>query len=149
MIAKSEILMGRDTEYASDYTQEISDNIDKLLEPMNKVREAWAKPMKVNSGWRPPSVNASTPGAATHSKHMEGLACDIADPDGALMEWVLANLDLMQQLNLYFENFDWTPNWVHFQLGGPGSGKRIYVPNANRPTSPGRWSGHYDSKYDQ
>ena len=148
MIAKSEILMGRDTQYASDYTQEISDNVDKLLIPMNQVRTAWAKPMTVDSGWRPPSINAATPGAATHSKHMIGLACDIADPDGALKGWVLANLDLMQQLNLYFEDFRWTPTWVHFQLGAPASGKRIFVPNSSRAQAPDRWDGQYDHAFD-
>ena len=147
-IAKSELLMGRDVQYASEYTQEISDNLDKLLVPMNQIRDAYGSPMTVNSGWRPPEVNAATPGAAAHSKHMIGLACDIADPDGALMAWVLANLALMQQLGIYHENFDWTPNWVHFQLGAPASGKRIFVPNSNRASSPGRWSGQYDPQYD-
>ena len=149
MLAKSELLMGRDVQYPNDYTQEISDNLDKLLISMNQVRTAWATPMIVNSGWRPPSINAATPGAAKASKHMIGLAVDIADPDGKLWTWVLQNLDLMQQLGLYFEDKRWTPNWVHFQLGAPGSGKRIFVPSSAPASAPDAWDGQYDNKYDQ
>lgn len=147
-ISKDELLMGRDKSYASDYTQEISDNLDRLLVPLNIIRQKWGKPMRVNSGWRPASVNASTSGAAKRSKHTMGLAADISDPDGQLMNWVLANLDLMQKLDIYVEDFRWTPNWVHFGLGAPGSGKRIFIPNANRPLAPDRWDGKYDSQYD-
>ena len=149
MISKEEMLQGRDKQYPNDYTQEVSDNLDKFLEVFNKVREAYGKPMKVNSGWRPPSINASTPGAATHSKHMLGLAIDIADGDNEVMNWVLENLDLMQELDLYMEDFRWTPGWTHFGLGAPASGKRIFVPSAARATAPDRWDGKYDSKYDK
>lgn len=147
-ISKDELLKGRDTQYPNDYTQEVSDNLDKLLVPMNKIRDAYGKSMSVTSGWRPPSINASTPGAATHSKHMIGLACDISDPDGAVMKWVLENLEMMQDLEIYFEDFRWTPNWCHFQLGAPASGKRIFVPNSSRAQVPAKWDGHYDSQFD-
>src|ERR1035437_3414865 len=96
LITKSELLMGRDLQYPMDYTQGISDNLDRLLIPLNNIRNAYGKPMTVDSGWRPPSINASTPGAALHSNHMLGLAADISDPDGELMNWVLANLQLMK-----------------------------------------------------
>ena len=147
-ITKSELLKGRDQQYPLDYTQTISDNLDRLLIPLNNIRNAYGKPMIVDSGWRPPSINGSTPGAAPHSKHMLGLAADISDPDGELMNWVLANLQLMKDNNIFMEDFDYTPNWVHFQLTGPGSMKRIFVPNANPPISPGRWDKNYDEKYD-
>ena len=147
-ISKEELLKGRDTEYASDYTQEISDNLDKLLIPMNQIRNEWGQPMIVDSGWRPPSINAATPGAAAHSKHMIGLAVDIADPDGKLMEWVLANLSLMKELDIYFEDFRYTPSWVHFQLGAPASGHRIFVPSSAPAGAPDRWDGEYDHSMD-
>lgn len=148
MITKSELLKGRDKAYPKDYTAEISSNLDRLLIAINKVRAAYGLPMIVASGWRPPSLNASTPGAATHSKHMLGLAVDIEDKDGKLMKWVLNNLKLMQELGLYLEDFRWTPNWVHFGLGAPGSGKRIFVPSASRAQAPDRWDGKYDHQFD-
>ena len=148
MISKDELLKGRDKQYVSDYTQEISNNLDKLLVPLNQIRTAYGKPMTVTSGWRPPAINSSTPGAAAKSKHMIGLACDISDPDGVLMKWVLQNLPLMKSLGIYMEDFRWTPNWVHFQLGVPGSGKRIFVPSSAPAGAPGKWDGKYDSQFD-
>jgi len=146
-VSKEELLMGRDKTYALEYTQQISENLDRLLIPINKIRDAYGKPMKVNSGWRPAEINAATPGSAPHSKHMEGLAVDIADPDNALMQWTLQNLQLMKDLNIFMEDFRWTPGWCHYQLGGPVSGKRIFIPSITRPTSPTRWNGLYDSKF--
>lgn len=149
MISKAELLDGRDKQYAKDYTQEISDNLDLLLVVINQVRAAYGKPMTVSSGWRPPSINAATPGAAKKSTHMVGNAVDIKDPDGSLMKWVLANLDLMQKLGIYLEDFRWTPDWVHFQRVPPASGKRIFVPSTAPAKAPKRWDGKYDAKYDK
>lgn len=146
-ISKNELLKGRDFQYPHDYTVEISENLDKLLVPMNAIRKAYGKSMLVSSGWRPPSVNAATPGAAKKSKHMLGLACDITDSDGSLWKWVIENLALLQQLGIYLEDRRWTPNWVHFQLGPPGSGKRIFVPDSSRPKAPDAWDGVYDERY--
>jgi hypothetical protein len=152
-ISKDELLMGRDKKYPNEYTSEISSNLDRLLIPMNKVRDVYGKPMTVNSGWRPSEVNSATPGAAAHSNHQMGLAVDIADPDGRLLAWVLANLDLMQDLGLFFEDFRWTKTWVHFQCVPPKSGKRIFIPYSdtikNPMTAPNRWDGKYESKYDK
>lgn len=148
-ISKDELLKGRDQQYASDYTQQISDNLDKLLIPLNKIRDAWDKPMIVNSGWRPPSINAATPGAAAHSKHMIGLAADISDPDGSLWVWVLENLQLMKDLDIFMEDKRWTPGWTHFQLGGPLSGNRIFVPSSAPATAIHSWDGEYDHEFDE
>jgi hypothetical protein len=147
-ILKEELLKGRDVKYPADYTQEVSDNLDKLLIPLNKIRDAWGKPMTVTSGWRPPSINGATPGAATHSKHMEGLAADISDPDNSLWHWVLENLQLMKDLDLFMEDRRWTPGWVHLGLGQPASGRRIFVPSSNPPVDPDSWDGVYDHTFD-
>ena len=127
-IAKSEILMGRDESHKTDYTQEVSDNIDKLLIPLNKFREAYGKPMTVTSGWRPPSINAGTTGAAKKSNHMLGLACDFLDKDGALDKFCMENLSLLEDLGLYLEHPDSTPNWCHLQCVPPKSGNRVFKP---------------------
>lgn len=148
MFTKDEFLRGRDKQFPNDYTDEVSANLDKLVEVMNQVRDAYGKPMITNSGWRPPTINATTPGAAKGSKHTIGLACDIADPDGTLWQWVLDNLTLMQQLDIYLEDKRWCKGWVHFGLGAPISGKRIFIPNAHRPTDPDIWDGQYDHTFD-
>lgn len=140
--------MGRDKQYPKDYTKEISDNLDKLLIPINEIRTAYGKPMTVTSGWRPPQVNAATSGAATKSKHMIGLAVDIQDKDNDIMNWALANLKLLKKLDIYLEDFRWTPGWVHFQLGKPASGKRIFIPSTTKALAPDRWNGEYNHAHD-
>lgn len=147
-ITKEELLKGRDKTYPNDYTQEVSDNLDELLPVINQVRDAYGIPMTVTSGWRPPSLNAITPGAANHSLHEQGLAVDILDTDGKLMEWVLENLQLMKDLGIYLEDFRYTPNWVHFGIRSPKSGHRIFVPSSAPPKDPNRWDGAYNHSFD-
>ena len=145
-IQKSELLQGRDIQYPTDYAPQISANLDALLVPMNQIRDHWAEPMVINSGWRPPAVNAAC-GGALGSKHMEGLACDISDQYGILWAWVLLHLDLMQQLKIYLEDKRWTKSWVHFQLGGPASGHRIFIPNNSISPDPKAWDGLYNLSF--
>lgn len=147
MISKDEILMGRDKKYPKEYTKEISDNVDKLLEIMNKVRKAYNKPMIIASGWRPAEINEGTSNAAKSSNHLKGLAVDIKDTDGSLWKWVLLNLNLMKDLGIYLEDKRWTPTWVHFQIVPPKSKKRIYIPSTAPAKADDIWNGKYDSKY--
>ena len=122
-ISKSEILMGREVQYPLNPEQQ--KNLDILLVKMNKVRDAYGKPMSVSSGYRPAAINAGVSGAAKNSSHTLCMACDIKDPDGSVRKWVLANLQLMKDLGLWIEDFRWTPTWVHFQIR-PAS-RRIFM----------------------
>jgi hypothetical protein len=149
MITKDELLAGRDKQYPKEYTAEVSGNLDRLLVVLNKVRQAYGKPMYVNSGWRPAAVNDATSNAAKKSTHIRGLACDFRDPDGKLWQWCIANLALLQKLGVYLEDKRWTPSWVHCQIVPPASGKRIYVPSTAPATAPDVWDGTYDHKYDK
>lgn len=141
--------MGRDITYPKDYTKEVQQNLAVLLEKINVVRAKYGKPMTVSSGFRPASLNANVPGAAKKSKHIVGLAVDIVDKDGKLWEWVLQNLQLMQDLGLYLEDKRHTKSWVHFQIGPPLSGKRIYKPTTAPYVDASLFNGKYDPKYDK
>ena len=149
MIKMEELVKDRDKQYPSEYTQEVQDNLNKLLIAINKVRTTYNIPMNVDSGWRPVAINSSTPGAATNSAHCQGLAVDIQDLDGSLWSWVLDNLQMMKDLGFFFEDRRWTPTWVHFGLRKPNSGKRIFIPSTSRATAPDNWDGIYDSKFDE
>jgi uncharacterized protein YcbK (DUF882 family) len=123
-ILKSEILMNRDKLYPDDFTQEISDNIDKLLIPLNKFRELYGKSMVVSSGWRPASVN-KTIGGAPKSNHVLGLACDFKDPEGLLDAFAM-QLDAsgeLKKLGLWLENPKNTPGWIHLDIKDRGDRK--------------------------
>lgn len=131
---------------------ETAQNLATLLDKMNQVRSVWNKPMIVTSGLRSAADQERINPSAPKSKHLLGQACDISDPDGSLMKWVLANLQMMKDLGLYFEHFCWThPEgsgwWVHFQVVPPGSGKRIFVPSSAPNPNPGIWDGNYDPSF--
>jgi len=147
-ITKNELTMGRDKQFPEEYTKEISDNLDKLLISMNKIRTAYNKSMQVSSGWRPVAVNAKIAGAAKKSNHTLGLACDVKDSDGSLWAWCLENLQLIKDCGLYLEDKRWSKTWVHFQNKAPASKKRIFRAYAGDPPNPEMWDGIYDSKFD-
>lgn len=149
MISMNELLMGRDKSYPNEYTKAVQQNLTVLLEKINVVRKAYNKPMTVSSGWRPSGINNTTPGAAKASKHLTGLAVDIQDTTNELWNWCMENLTLLQELGLYLEDRRYTRTWVHFQVGSPASGKRIFKPTASAPPHPELWSGTYDKQFDK
>lgn len=134
---RDEILMGRDK--IAPLTPEMEENLDKLILAMSKVREAYGKPMKGSSGYRPASINASV-GGAKLSAHMSCQAVDIVDKDGKLAKWCLENLDILEANGLYLEDPRYTyiindkgdrvSGWVHLDIRGPKSGKRVFIPYA-------------------
>lgn len=113
-------------------------NLIVLLSRINQIRTAWAKPMTVTSGFRSPEDQrriykeiAQRKGLTTiripmGSRHLEGSAVDIADPDGSLMEWTKNNVSLLEQVGLWIEAD--TKGWVHYQSKPPSSGNRFFKP---------------------
>ena len=58
-------------------SQEAVDNLHLLVEHiLDPLREAWGKPIKVNSGFRCPRLNKEV-GGSPSSQHMKGEAADI------------------------------------------------------------------------
>lgn len=120
-ISRKEILNGRDITHASEFTPEISANIDELVTTVNKffselevALNTKLPPVKVSSGWRPSSINAKVKGAAPRSTHCLGLAVDIVD-DGfwdKLLQTPEAE-ELKYKYGLFQEHPDSTPNWCH------------------------------------
>lgn len=84
----------------------------------------------VSSGWRPPTINASTPGAAPNSKHMTGHALDVYDPDGDLDEWLVTDEGqaALAEIGLWMEHPSATKGWCHLQTMPPRSGRRCFYP---------------------
>ena len=85
---------------------------------------------QLTSGWRPPSINACTAGAAPQSLHMTGEACDIFDPDGELDVWLLTpeGQYVLQDFGLWMEDPGHTMGWCHVQIRPPKSGRRVFLP---------------------
>ncbi len=86
--------------------------VDKVLDPL---REAYGKPIKVNSGYRCPKLNKAVGGSAT-SQHMTGQAADITAGSKAENRKLF---DLVRSLKLPFDQLIWEHGgaWVHVSYG--------------------------------
>lgn len=65
--------------------------VENILDPL---REMWGKPIKVNSGYRCPKLNAAV-GGSSQSSHMSGCAADITtgtqETNGELLELLMGS----------------------------------------------------------
>lgn len=120
--------MGRDHEYHHELTPELRANARETVRRVNRLLKRAGLARKVSSGWRPAAINAAVPGAAKGSKHISCLAIDLEDRDGALDAWCLANLDVLEEIGLWLEHPDATPDWCHLQTQPPRSGNRVFDP---------------------
>lgn len=66
-----------DSGLPNDCPPELMPNLQKLAERLEQVRALLGVPIKVNSGYRSPEVNGSTPGSSKTSAHMLACAADI------------------------------------------------------------------------
>jgi hypothetical protein len=138
----SEFTKGRPT------TPEIDANIANTISKVDAFFMYCPDILIINSGLRDPQSNRAA-GGAINSTHLTGQAIDLSDKDGKIWKFVLDNLDLAQQIGLWFEDKRWTPTWVHIQIVPPKSRRRIYIPNTNPPLNSALFSGKYDSKFDK
>lgn len=96
--------------------------IDTVLDP---VRRLWGKPIRVNSGYRCPALNAAVRGSAT-SHHLRGMAADITTGDRydnkLLLQMIAASTIPFTQL-LWEKGDDTGPQWIHISLD-PANPKR-------------------------
>lgn len=131
-ISVDDYLMGRDKTHPGEFSEKIRLNAEALLIRVNGLLDALrideAEARKVNSGWRPPTVNAAIPNAVRRSHHTTGHAIDIADPHGRLGRLLLNNEPVLAIFGLFLEFPGATPTWVHLQDIPPKSGKRVFRP---------------------
>lgn len=82
--------------------------VEKLLDP---IREAWGRPIQVNSGYRCLKLNTAVKGAAT-SQHLRGEAADITAGSPALNKQLF---DLITASGLDFDQLIDESNykWIH------------------------------------
>lgn len=139
MISMAELLKGKNFE---DQTPEVQENLNILLERVNKIRSSYGKPMSPTSGLRTMSdhlriyqekaAKAGVPfdesKVPMKSRHLYGEAVDISDPNKELQQWCIENEALLEEFELWCEDFAHTLNWVHFQTKPPKSGNRFFIP---------------------
>lgn len=91
-----------------------------LHHKLNFIRKLYNASMRITSGYR--SVDEQIKIYADKGQpvklgscHLFGQAADISDPSGKLKKWILDHLELMEQLQLFCEDFDYTKSWCHIQ----------------------------------
>src|SRR4051812_13086825 len=89
-------------------TPEIDANLEKLLAALNKIRDAYGKPMTITSGLRSDAQQKALIAAgrsnAPRSHPLAGEAADVLDVAGLLKGWIKDHLDLMEEIGLWFED---------------------------------------------
>lgn len=133
MISMNEILKGKKLE---DLPEDHQANLKILLERVNRLRSLYNRPMKVSSGYRSLEDHLriyadkgirDLKQIPMKSRHLIGAACDFADPDRKLNDFVRSlTSEQLEELELWFE--DDTPNWLHCQIAPPKSGRRFFKP---------------------
>lgn len=125
---------------SSQIDPEHSKNIQILLEKVNRLAEAYGKPLRVTSGYRSKAKHLAIYAAKgitdqskipMQSNHLKGLAVDfvpVEDPVAHLQDWIKQNESLISEIGLWFEDFSATKTWVHAQAVAPKSGKRFFMP---------------------
>lgn len=130
----SDFFMGRDKAYPNQLTDEVIKNAETTTKRVNAFLDEYYKAnpnapaTKINSGWRPPAVNSSTPGAASRSNHIIGAAADLADATAAIDKWAHSaeGTKHLERIGLWMEHMNHTPRWAHFQIFPPRSGNRHF-----------------------
>lgn len=91
-------------------------NLQALAENvLQRVRDHFGRGVKVNSGFRHPTVNAAVGGSKT-SDHCRGQAADIEIPgvaNGDLAEWIKNNLKFTQLILEFYTPGVPDSGWVH------------------------------------
>lgn len=93
-------------------TDDVKENLEALIENvLDPLREAYGKPIYVNSGYRCPSLNKAV-GGVSNSEHQTGCAADIDTHDYNENKKLF---ELAQELNLPFRQLIDEANlsWVH------------------------------------
>lgn len=104
-------------------TTEIRDSVKALvLNVLQPLRDAWGKPLHINSGYRCPALNKAVGGTAT-SQHLLGMASDVACDNPAELARLAKSLGLpYDQMILY-------PTFVHFSHKLNGNQRRQVLYN--------------------
>ena len=78
-------------------TFEVVDNLNRLADYLDGIREKLGKPILINSGYRSPMLNKAVGGVA-NSQHLKGLAADVVCADMESLEQVLRETGGFDQL---------------------------------------------------
>lgn len=131
------LLMGRDKQFPSEYTEELKKNAEELIFAVNGFLKdcKWEKILTISSGWRPVSINSQTKNAAKKSLHQTCQAVDILDDkDQTLAKHCQKYPEILRKWGLFLESPDHTKgqytNWVHLDICKTRKDRpsRVFIP---------------------
>jgi len=96
-------------------SQEVIDNLKLLCENvLQPLREHYAKPIVISSGYRSPELNSTVGGSKT-SDHCQGFAADInaLDGDNGDLYEAIIDLDLEFKQLIHEYGDENNPDWIH------------------------------------
>lgn len=86
-------------------------NLQRLAEFLEQVRNLLGKPMIVDSGYRSPEVNHAV-GSASNSQHIKGCACDFRVQDMTPAEVV----EVIHKSDLVYDQLILELGWTHISI---------------------------------
>ena len=101
-------------------TFEVVDNLNKLADYLDVIREKVGKPILISSGFRCPVLNKAV-GGVSNSQHQKGLAADLICADMESLEKVLRETGGFDQLIKEHRKGS-TSFWFHVSVA-PRNGK--------------------------
>ena len=101
-------------------------NLEDLCRKINAL--GYQPPMRASSCLRSIADQKCINPSAMGSSHLYGAAVDIADADGKLKDWCVANKNKLVECGLWMEDPNSTISWCHLSTQMPKSGKRIFKP---------------------
>ena len=106
-------------------TEEIKANLEKLIDFLNPLREAWGSPIIITSGYRSLELNKILRGSST-SAHIAGWAADMIPQNRKLDEFkqFVRNYLKDKEFDQYIDEQPKNSSWVHLGLYHPDGKKQ-------------------------
>lgn len=113
-------------------------NLAKLIKHLDKIREVYGSPIRVNSGYRSSEVNRLVGGAST-SQHTRGLAADIVPTfGGSLADIFRACIAVGGYDQLIIEDSG-NSRWVHISIADNPRKQVLAYKNGQYTNIAGNW----------
>lgn len=111
----------------------VKKNLLRMIEFLNPLREAWGSPIRVNSGYRCPQLNAAVGGVKT-SAHLKGNAVDLYPINGKIKEFkqfIAEYLEDGKSWDQLLKEKSAFAEWVHLGLYSNNGQQRKQIKNLN------------------
>ena len=108
------------------FSYEVADNLANLTENLlDPIRDAWGKPLHVNSGYRCPALNKAVGGKPT-SQHLKGEAADITAGSKAENKRLF---EMIKESGLVYDQLinEYNYSWIHISLKRDGENRKQIV----------------------